>query len=110
MRTYEIPTLHMCPVSGLKHKMLREHSTFEDMLDYTVGLTPVFVDENAPTELGDLQAHPEDALYIFGKATYSPFTNMALQGKHAIRIAAPKMGMLWPHQALAIVMDHRMRS
>lgn len=104
MRTYEIPMLHMTPVSGVKHKMLTEHDSFEAMLA-TTELTPVFVDENAECELMEFE-HPQDALYLFGKATYSPFSQLAL-GYHALRIEAPKVGMLWPHQALALVMHDR---
>jgi hypothetical protein len=106
MRTYEIPFLHMTPVTGLRHKMLMEHDSFEDMVAAT-DLTPVFVDENAECELADFE-HPENALYLFGKATYSPFSNLS-DGKQALHIKAPKPGMLWPHQCLAIVMNDRVR-
>lgn len=110
MRSYEIPMLHMCPRSGMKHQMLMEHESFDELLMRTwttVELTPVFVDEDADVELEDF-IHPENALYIFGKANYSPAKT---HGKDhlGVRIDCPTMGMLWPHQALAQVMRERGR-
>lgn len=107
MRSYEIPMLHMTPRSGYQHRMLTEHGSWEEMLEHT-DLTPVFVHEDAEVEVADFE-HPYDALYVFGKANYSA---LAVHGQsHAsVRIDCPKLGMLWPHQALAIVMDHRVRS
>jgi hypothetical protein len=104
MRTYDIPMLHMTPRSGYQHRMLTEHDTFEELLGAT-DLTPVFVDENAECDLRDFE-HPENALYVFGKANYSPFTNLAAQGL-SVRVNAPTLGMLWPHQAFAVVMHDR---
>lgn len=106
MSTYKIPMLHMTPVSGVAHKMLREHTSYDELLDEASReLTPVFVHEDGECELKNF-IHPMDALYCFGKANFSPF---AAYGKDAmsVRIDAPKMGMLWPHQALAIVMHDR---
>lgn len=104
MRSYEILKLHMTPASGLQHKMLTEHATFEDILESTE-LTPVFVDENAECELRDF-VHPADALYVFGKANYAPFHTHGL-GWPGVKIDCPVRGMFWPHQALALVMRDR---
>lgn len=103
MRSYDITKLHMTPRSGLRHRLLEEHDNWDSILD--TSLTPVFVDEKANCELRDFQ-HPEKALYIFGKAAYSPFSNLA-KNHCSIRIDCPKLGMLWPHQALAVVMNDR---
>jgi hypothetical protein len=106
MRSYEIPMLHMTPASGMKHRMLTEHDSFEDMLKSTE-LTPVFVDEDADVELEDFD-HPDNALYVFGKANYSPARTHG-KGYMSVRIDCPKVGMFWPHQALALVMRERGR-
>lgn len=106
MRSYEIPMLHMCPVSGIKHNMLTEHNNFDSLLR-TTSLTPVFVDEDADVELEDFD-HPDNALYIFGKANFSPRVVYGT-GHLSVRIDCPKTGMFWPHQALALVMRDRGR-
>lgn len=106
MRSFEIPMLHMTPVSGLDHKLLREHTSFDEMLDEAGrDLTPVFVHEDGECELRDF-VHPDNALYVFGKANFSPFAAYG-KGELSVRIDCQKMGMLWPHQALAIVMYDR---
>lgn len=103
MRSFGIDTLHMTPVSGFKHKMLKEHASWESILD--TDLTPVFVDENADVELSDF-SHPENALYVFGKANYAPLSTHGV-GHLAVRVDCYQTGMLWPHQALAVVMYNR---
>jgi hypothetical protein len=105
MRSYEIPMLHMTPASGLQHKMLTEHASFEEIISCRPELTPVFVHEDGEIEVTEFD-HPESALYLFGKANFSPFVIHG-EGHQSVRIACPKMGMLWPHQALAIVMYNR---
>lgn len=110
MCSYGIPLLHMTPCSGFQHKMLMEHNGWDEMMFRTwtdVELTPVFVHEEADTELADFE-HPENALYVFGRANFHAFSVYG-QDHKAVRIDCPKLGMLWPHQALAIVMDHRLR-
>lgn len=103
MRTYNIEALHMTPISGLRHKMLVEHDNWNFLKE--THLTPVFVDETAGVALAEFE-HPKDALYIFGKANYAPFLNYG-EGHLAVRIETPTLGMLWPHQAAAIVLqDH----
>ena len=106
MRSYDIQMLHMTPVSGLQHKMLTEYDSYDDILE-TTELTPVFVHEGAETELDDF-VHPDDALYVFGKANFSPFAAFG-EGRASVRIDCPQPGMFWPHQALALVMRHRGR-
>lgn len=108
MRSFDIPMLHMTPVSGVDHKMLREHTSYDELLDEVRHLTHVFVHEEGEVELADFE-HPDDALYVFGKANFSPFIAYG-KGELSVRIDCPKMGMLWPHQALAILMHHRDRS
>lgn len=103
MREFDVACLNMCPVSGISKKMVREFTSMEVLLDATE-LTPVFVDESSDIELRDFD-HPDNALYLFGKATYSPFTSLG-KGHLSVRLGNGA-GMLWPHQAAAIVMYDR---
>lgn len=107
MREFGIERLNMAPVSGIKKRLVEEHRTVEDILDAKPQLTPVFVDENGEVALHEFE-HPDNALYVFGKVTYSPFSAMAKKHR-SIRIETPKPGMLMPHQALAVVMYDRER-
>ena len=95
----------MTPVTGLQKKMLLEFHEWGDILEHHDDLTPVFIDENAGVSLVDFE-HPEKALYVLGKANHSPFSTMS-EDHVSVRIDCPKMGMLWPHQALAIVLYDR---
>lgn len=105
MRSFDISEMNMTPVSGIAKRGVNEYPTMEALIEAKPYLTPVFVHEDAECGLTDF-IHPLDALYIFGKANYSPFKDQA-DGKMSVRIDCPKMGMLWPHQALSIVMYER---
>ena len=105
MRSFGVERLNMAPVSGIDKRWVYEYPTMEALLEDRVNLTQVFVDESGEQEVFEYQ-HPQDALYIFGKATYSPFSSLA-KDKVSLRIDCLKMGMLWPHQALAIVLHDR---
>jgi len=107
LKEFKIHQLHMTPVTGIAKKWISEYSSFDELLSSLESFTPVFVDENGATELDDFD-HPEDALYVFGKGTYSPFSHRATQHL-SVRIGTPKPGCLWPHQALAIVLHDRER-
>lgn len=104
MRSFGVETLNMVPISGINKRWINEYPTMDALLADS-DLTPVFVDENGEQELSEFE-HPENALYVFGKATYSPFSNQAKQHL-SVRIDCLKMGMLWPHQAAAIVLHDR---
>jgi len=104
MREFGVTQLHMTPVTGISKRWIKEYSTFKDLLDST-DLIPVFLDENGATELAEFE-HPNNALYVFGKGTYSPFSSLAKE-HISVRIDSVKPGMLWPHQALAIVLYDR---
>jgi len=105
MREFGISRLNMTPVSGIKKRWVFEYPSIEEILQDRDGLTPVFVDENAQTELRDF-VHPSNALYVFGKGTYSPFSKMA-EGHKSVKIGTPIPGLMWPHQALVVVMYDR---
>jgi len=105
MREFGVERLNMAPVSGIDKRWIYEYENVELLLNDRSHLTPVFVDENATTELLEFD-HPNDALYLFGKGTYSPFSAMA-EEHLSLKIKSTKPGLMWPHQALAVVMYDR---
>jgi hypothetical protein len=105
MREFGCERLNMTPVSGLHNKWIAEYPTLGHLLDDRAHLTPVLVDENGETELADFE-HPDDVLYIFGKCTYSP---LALAKGMSVRIDSKLPGMMWPHQAMSVVLYDRHR-
>lgn len=119
---FGVDTIYMTPVTGVADRLKSvldytegkfvELPTLEDVIKANPELTPVIVDENGATELSEFK-HPKDALYIFGKVSYSPLE--ALKGpKLSIRIPSwaahqnASLGLLHPHQAAAIVLYDKM--
>lgn len=107
MRSFNVDRISMAPVSGIQCKFLDEYQNIEELLEAKKDMTFVFVDENAEVELKDFN-HPENALYIFGKANYTPFPTHG-GGHLSVRIDCPLKGMLWPHQAMAVVLYDRLK-
>lgn len=107
LREFGVKELHMTPITGIDKKWIHEYSTMDELLLANHDAVPVFVDEKAECELTYF-THPQDALYVFGKGNWSPFNNMA-KDHASVRIGSTKPGMLWPHQALAIVLYDRLR-
>ena len=105
LRSFGVERLNMTPVSGINTKWVYEYAEMDDLLLDRSELTPVFIDEKAGTELRDFD-HPENALYVLGKVSYSPFNRMA-ENHLSVRIDCKKPGMFMPHQALAIVLRDR---
>lgn len=105
LRSYGIKRLNMTPITGIRAPWISEFNSVSDMLAAYPDHVPVFVDEKSDIELEDF-VHPEDALYVFGRSSYSPFTDMAKQ-QHSLRIDCPTMGMLWPHQCLSMILRDR---
>lgn len=105
MRSFGVEMMNMTPVSGIFHKRVDEYHSMEDLLKAKDHLTRVYVDEKGEVELAEFE-HPEDALYIFGKCGYSPLMQ-AGHGHLSVRIDCPKLGMFWPHQAMALVLYDR---
>jgi hypothetical protein len=96
----------MSPVSGIAGvDLLTEVASLEDALPEG---PVVFVDERAEVSLPDF-AHPEDATYVLGRANYSPFLAHRRDGDLAVSVpTALTAGLLWPHQAAAIVLYDRL--
>jgi len=107
MREFAVQRLNMAPISGICCKWLHEYQSLHEILEDRSQLTPVFVDEKGAVEISDF-SHPENALYVFGKGNWSPFNNLA-KNHLSVRIDSDLPGMLWPHQALALVLYFRRR-
>ncbi len=109
-RAFDVRMLHIAPVSGIACKpFLREHATLDDILNQHRDHAIVFFDERAEILLTDFD-HPETALYVFGKANYSPLLSHARDDDHAVRIeTVDHRGLLWSHQAAAIALHDRRR-
>ena len=105
MKSFGVDRINMTPVSGITCRYLDEYNTVEAILEAKQHLTPVFVDEEGAVELTDF-VHPENALYVFGKANYAPFGPLG-KDHLSVRIDCSLMGMMWPHQALAVLMYDR---
>jgi len=107
-RDFAVDRWCMSPVSGIFNKHVVEYEHVEDLLEANRDLTIVFVDEHAEVELGDFE-HPDDAFYMFGKANSTPYPHFARDGDLAVRFdtVSGTQGLVWPHQALAIVLYDR---
>ncbi|MCK5432428.1 MAG: hypothetical protein KAJ03_06770 [Gammaproteobacteria bacterium] len=103
---YEVQELIMSPVSGIA-KQVTEVSGIDDALKMNPDLTPVFVDEKGETPMQDFE-HPEDALYILGKASYSPYKRFEGTHPKSVRVETPtNRGRMWAHQAMCLVLYDR---
>jgi len=104
LRAFEVDEWCMSPVSGLSKEELTERASLGTFIEENPALTTVAVDEHGVIPLRDF-SHPPNALYLTGKAGRSA---LAL-GSVSVRIETPSdaQGLLWPHQALAIVLYDR---
>jgi len=105
MREYEVDEWIMTPISGIDKKGITEVETIEKAIELNKNLTPIYVDEKGKNDLLNFN-HPKDVLYILGRTTYSPMISI---GKYdSIRIITPRGGdLLWPHQAICMVLQDR---
>lgn len=109
LKDFGVDEWAMAPVSGIRHKgsLLHEYDQVIDIIEDNLDLTVVYIDEAGKTNLEDFE-HPLDALYICGRANFSPYKSIG--GGQSVRIRTPNnTGGLWPHQALAIVLYDRIR-
>ena len=112
LRDFGVAEWIMAPVSGVQKKVT-EVERINDAIEANPELTLVFVDEKGETPLQEFE-HPEDALYVLGRANFSPLANRrgVLQetGRKFVSVrieTAESKGLLWPHQAIAIVLYDR---
>lgn len=108
LRDFAVDEWHMTPISGIANRQVREHASVGEMLSACGDVTVVFVDERADIELRDF-THPDDAMYVFGKANYSPLLSHRKPGDVAVRFdTAATDGLIWPHQAMTVILYDRM--
>lgn len=109
-RDFGADELIMIPISGIAHRSITEKKDIETVLQENKDLTVVFCDEQGDSTLASFE-HPENVLYIFGRTNYSPFLNMQRDQDMSLKIETvrPNGGLLWGHQAAAIILYDRMQ-
>jgi hypothetical protein len=111
MQDFGVDEMIMCPVTGIDRgtdSKLVEYADMDAILAANT-LPVVWVDETAETDLATF-THPTDVLYIFGKANFSPFLTHFREGDLSVSIKTlANEGLLWPHQAAAILLYDRMQ-
>lgn len=108
LRDFGVDEVIMTPISGINCKR-----NFKELIDIPTAieenpeLTPVYLDEKGTTELSDFE-HPENALYILGRAGYSPWMSNNKDGISVKIETKNDGGTLWPHQVICIALHDRM--
>jgi len=107
---FMVNKFYMTPVSGIINPTVFEFNNFDEILHECNidGYTPVYVDERSTVPLTTFQ-HPENALYIFGKARYNPVDQFKTDSDLWVRIDTPSgsPGLLWGDQVAAIILYDR---
>lgn len=105
MRDFGVDEIAMTPISGINKQGIREFDSVEQIVQH-YQFPLVICDEKGSVELQEFE-HPKDALYLFGKANYSPIHFF----KDAKSLRIPTVlnrGLLWPHQAANIILYDRL--
>ena len=107
VREFGVEKFYMTPVSGILHPIVIERPSIPDILKENETHTAVFVDEKAETDLTEFK-HPENALYVFGRVDHSGVLLYKRESDLSVKFSTPSdTGLLWPHQALVILMYDR---
>ena len=107
LQDFGVSELYMCPISGIQGKV-KERKNIEEVFEENSDHTVIFCDERANTSLINFQ-HPEKALYVFGKANFSPFLSLKREQDLSIKIDTKEnKGLLWGHQAVSIILYDRL--
>jgi hypothetical protein len=98
----------MHPITGINRNFVKEKATLPEIFlensDKTIG----WVDERGTTDLKDY-THPNNALYVFGKANYDLWTLHKEPEHESVKIStSANLAYLWPHQACSIVLYDRL--
>lgn len=117
LRDFGIVDWRMVPVSGIRNSQrkvpLAEFPDYKAALE-GCELTRVFVEPRSH-EMPDTVwlhdwEHPESCVYIFGSAHYNPAVLHRRPGDAVVTIkTAQDKGVLWSHQAAAIVLYDRIQ-
>lgn len=108
IRDFAVDAFFMTPISGIRNKYVQERETLQDILDENQDCQIIFLDEGGDVSLTDF-VHPKNALYVFGKANFS---TLGYKKENDISLKIETVltgGLLWPHQAAAIVLYDRLR-
>lgn len=105
---FNVNEFYMSPVSGIAETRVIEKASIEDVFNETSEFTRVYVDENATVELPNF-VHPDNALYIVGRTSYSPYATHFREGiDQAVKIPSNiNQGGFWGHQAVSIILYDR---
>ena len=115
LKDYGVVNLYMSPITGIQDPFVKESASVEPVLTQAItdNLTIVYLDEKATTTLDHTTTHPENVLYVFGRASHSPFTSYYDAGRGDLAWKIPfkreKPAGFWPHQACAIVLHERLK-
>lgn len=108
LRDFGVETFYMAPISGIASGVVTERATVEEVIAEcrSAGFTIVFLDENGAAPLNGF-AHPENALYVFGRTSLSVAT-LAEPEDPTVYIETPQStGPFWGHQAACLVLYDR---
>ena len=108
LQDFGVDKFYMTPVTGIDNKRVEERASLEEILEENKDCKVVFCDERAKTELKDFK-HPKKALYVFGRANFSPFLSLKRKHDLELRVETPheKGGLLWGHQTAGIILYDR---
>jgi hypothetical protein len=107
LQEFGITEFYMSPVTGIAKGRVLERQFIDNVFEETEELTRVYVDEAATVELPEFE-HPEHALYIMGKTTFSPYLTHRREGDLAVKIpSVTNGGGFWGHSAISIVLYDR---
>jgi len=109
LRDFGVESLIMEPVSGIRNSFVEETNDLRSKLEElrSENYTIVFVDENGSEELNNFE-HPENVVYVFGKATISTMTAYKKDNDRSLKInTVNNIGGLWPHQCAVLILNDR---
>jgi len=108
IKEFGIDNFYMCPVTGIDKSRCLERDNIDTVFTDNPDHVRVFVDENATTLLQDF-VHPENAIYVVGKTSYSPYTTHYREGvDQAVKIPSiNNSGGFWGEQALTMILYDR---
>lgn len=107
VRDFSVDKLHMSPISGIRNKWVEETKDIRESIAKYPDLKVVHVCEEGDVPLTEF-VHPEKAIYLFGKGTYSPFNDMKTESDLSVRIEVPgKRGLLLAPVCAGILLHDR---
>jgi hypothetical protein len=107
LREFAVDEFVMSPVSGIRSEAVIEvHDLGVWLAKQTDQI--VFLDEHGEIPLKEF-THPENCIYVLGKASMSTYRAYSKPGDLSVRIETPgNTGMIWQHQAVVVALYDRM--